>query len=137
MIRRENVSLYLSLLALHLSGIISLKTGTSPPSCLLLDNRLYIQYIDKLSFYPFLLLFKDKLPTRENQDLCIPMPCLCNGLMGKINVVLMGNYSTDSKGVRKREWFYYCFKIHLKKVKWKELFSRHIGIVLNFHKHNS
>ena len=28
--------------ALHLGGIPSLKIGTRPPSCLLLDNRLYM-----------------------------------------------------------------------------------------------
>ena len=33
---------YSSLLALHLSGTPSQKTGTRTPSCLLLDNRLYI-----------------------------------------------------------------------------------------------
>ena len=35
-------SRYLSLLALYLSWTPSLKTGTSPPSCLHLHNRLYI-----------------------------------------------------------------------------------------------
>ena len=33
---------YQTLLALHLSGTPSLKTGTRPPSCLHLDNHLYI-----------------------------------------------------------------------------------------------
>ena len=33
---------YRSLLALHLSETPSLKTGTSPPSCQLLDNQLYM-----------------------------------------------------------------------------------------------
>ena len=33
---------YQSLLALYLSGTPSLKTGTSPPSCLYLDNPLYM-----------------------------------------------------------------------------------------------
>ena len=33
---------YSSLLALHLGGTPSLKTGTSPSSCLLVNNCLYI-----------------------------------------------------------------------------------------------
>ena len=33
---------YLSLLALHLSGTPSLRTGSRPPSCFHLNNRLYI-----------------------------------------------------------------------------------------------
>ena len=32
-------------IALHLGGTPSQKTGSSPPSCLLLDNRLYIKYL--------------------------------------------------------------------------------------------
>ena len=35
---------YQSLLASHLSGTPSLKTGTRPPNCLLLDNCLYIWF---------------------------------------------------------------------------------------------
>ena len=40
---RGILSGYQSLLALNLSGTPSLKIFTSPPSCQLLDNRLYIQ----------------------------------------------------------------------------------------------
>ena len=43
---------YLSLLALHLSRTPRLMTSTSPPSCLLLDNRLYI-YISSFFFVRF------------------------------------------------------------------------------------
>ena len=35
---------YPNLPAFHLSGTPSLKTGTRPPSCLHLDNHLYIQF---------------------------------------------------------------------------------------------
>ena len=38
-----------SLLALHLSGTPSLKTGTSPTSCLLLDNHLYMSPLGQTS----------------------------------------------------------------------------------------
>ena len=38
----------LSLLTLHLSGIPGLKTGTSTPSCQLLDSRLYIHTTIKI-----------------------------------------------------------------------------------------
>ena len=36
---------YLSLLALHLSGIPSLRTVSRPPSCFHIDNRLYISMV--------------------------------------------------------------------------------------------
>ena len=35
---------YQSLLVLYLSGTPSLRTGTSPPSCLYLDNHLYMTF---------------------------------------------------------------------------------------------
>ena len=41
---------YSSKLDLHLSGTPSQKTGTSPPSCLLLDNRLYMRAPSYCSF---------------------------------------------------------------------------------------
>ena len=41
-ISRGILSEYLSLLALHLSGTASLRTGTRPPSCFYLNNRLYM-----------------------------------------------------------------------------------------------
>ena len=47
----EIFSGYQSLLALNFSGTPSLKIGTRPPSCLHLDNRLYILNITHLSFF--------------------------------------------------------------------------------------
>ena len=49
---------YLSLLALQISGTPSLMTGTSPPSCLLLDNHLFIFFVTRhLVQSPFLTVF--------------------------------------------------------------------------------
>ena len=42
---------YLSLLALHLIGTPSLKIGTSPPSCQLLDNHLYTSWDSHMTKY--------------------------------------------------------------------------------------
>ena len=43
--QRRILSVYQSLLALHLSGTPSLKTGTRPPSCQLLDNCLNMCFV--------------------------------------------------------------------------------------------
>ena len=50
---------YLSLLALHLSGFPNLRTGNGPPSCQLLDNRLFTTFSHTFSLQWYILLGLD------------------------------------------------------------------------------
>ena len=68
-ISRGILSGYSSLLALHLSRTPSLKTGTGPPSCLLLNNRLYMSPDSLMKLYIFLFLG----PSEVQEFLCCPI----------------------------------------------------------------
>ena len=84
------LSEYLSLLALHLSGTPSLRTGSRPPSCFHLNNHLYICKYCHLKSKNFETSFR-------SIHLCSWWLCVLGLHSGLSNLMLPGDVALESQ----------------------------------------